>query len=186
LKIQTKFNLTAIMKIIKTKIKDLLIIKKDTYKDKRGFLRELYKENLLSKKFIFEIISNSKKNVIRGLHLQKKNSQGKYVTVLNGKAFDVAVDLRKNSKTFGQYVSIILSGKQNVSFYIPEGFAHGFCTLENNTIMHYKCTNYRDEKSELGLIWNDPKINIKWPIKKPIISKKDRKNLDFEHLIEML
>ena len=73
-----------------------------------------------------------------------------------------------------------------MSFYIPEGFAHGFCTLENNTIMHYKCTNYRDEKSELGLIWNDPKINIKWPIKKPIISKKDRKNLDFEHLIEML
>jgi len=174
------------VKIIKTKIKDLLIIKKETYKDKRGFLRELYRENLLSKKFVFEILSNSNKNVIRGLHLQKKNSQGKYVTVLNGKAFDVAVDLRKNSKTFGQYVSIILSGKQNVSFYIPEGFAHGFCTLENNTIMHYKCTNYRDEKSELGLIWNDPKINIKWPIKKPIISKKDRKNLDFEHLIEML
>ena len=174
------------MKIIKTKIKDLLIIKKETYKDKRGFLRELYRENLLSKKFIFEILSNSNNDVIRGLHLQKKNSQGKYVTVLNGKAFDVAVDLRKNSKTFGQYVSIILSGKQNVSFYIPEGFAHGFCTLENNTIMHYKCTNYRDEKSELGLIWNDPKINIKWPIKKPIISKKDRKNLDFEHLIEML
>ena len=174
------------VKIIKTKIKDLLIIKKETYKDKRGFLRELYRENLLSKKFIFEILSNSNKNVIRGLHLQKKNSQGKYVTVLNGKAFDVAVDLRKKSKTFGQYVSIILSGKQNVSFYIPEGFAHGFCALENNTIMHYKCTNYRDEKSELGLIWNDPKINIKWPIKKPITSKKDRKNLDFEHLIERL
>ena len=174
------------VKIIKTKIKDLLIIKKETYKDKRGFLRELYRENLLSKKFIFEILSSSSKDVIRGLHLQKKNSQGKYVTVLNGKAFDVAVDLRKNSKTFGQYVSIILSGKQNISFYIPEGFAHGFCALENNTIMHYKCTNYRDEKSELGLIWNDPKLNIKWPIKKPIISKKDRKNIDFEHLIERL
>jgi dTDP-4-dehydrorhamnose 3,5-epimerase len=174
------------VKIIKTRIKDLLIIKKETYKDKRGFLRELYKENLISKKFIFEILSNSKKNVIRGLHLQKKNSQGKYVTVLNGKAFDVAVDLRKNSKTFGQYVSIILSGKQNMSFYIPEGFAHGFCALENNTIMHYKCTNYRDEKSELGLIWNDPKLNIKWPIKKPIISKKDRNNIDFEHLIKRL
>ena len=174
------------VKIIKTKIKDLLIIKKEAYKDNRGFLRELYRENLLSKRFIFEILSNSKKNVLRGLHLQKRKSQGKYVTVLNGKAFDVAVDLRKNSKTFGQYVSIILSGKQNVSFYIPEGFAHGFCALENNTIMHYKCTNYRDEKSELGLIWNDPKINIKWPIKKPITSKKDRKNLDFEHLIERL
>ena len=174
------------MKITKTKIKDLLIIKKETFKDKRGFLRELYRENLLSKKFIFEIISYSRKNVIRGLHLQKKNSQGKYVTVLKGKAFDVAVDLRKGSKTFGQYVSIILSEKQNVSFYIPEGFAHGFCALENNTIMHYKCTNYRDEKSELGIIWNDPKLNIKWPIKKPIISKRDKKNLNLEHLIDKL
>ena len=174
------------MKIIKTKIKDLLIIKKETYKDKRGFLRELYRENLLSKKFIFEILSNSKKNVLRGLHLQKKKSQGKYVTVLNGKAFDVAVDLRKNSKTFGQHVSIILSGKQNVSFFIPEGFAHGFCALETNTIMHYKCTNYRDEKSELGIAWNDPKLNIKWPVKKPIISKKDRKNISFEQLIDRL
>jgi len=108
------------------------------------------------------------------------------VTVLKGKAFDVAVDLRKGSKTFGQYVSIILSEKQNESFYIPEGFAHGFCALENNTIMHYKCTNYRDEKSELGIIWNDPKLNIKWPIKKPIISKRDKKNLNLEHLIDKL
>ncbi len=174
------------MKIIKTKIKDLLIIKKETFKDKRGFLRELYRENSLSKKFIFEILSKSNKNVIRGLHLQKKNSQGKYVTVLNGKAFDVAVDLRKNSKTFGQHVSIILSGKQNISFYIPPGFAHGFCSLENNTIVHYKCTNYRDAKSELGIIWNDPKLNIKWPIKKPIISKKDRKNLGFDQLVNEL
>ena len=94
--------------------------------------------------------------------------------------------MRKGSKTFGQYVSIILSEKQNVSFYIPEGFAHGFCALENNTIMHYKCTNYRDKKSELGIIWNDPKLNIKWPIKKPIISKRDKKNLNLEHLIDKL
>ena len=174
------------MKIIKTKIKDLLIIKKETYKDNRGYLRELYKEKALSKKFIFEILSKSKKNVIRGLHLQKKNLQGKFVTVLNGKAFDVAVDLRKNSKTFGQYVSIILSGKDNVSFYIPEGFAHGFCALENNTIVHYKCTNYRDAKSELGIIWNDPKLSIKWPVKKPIISKKDKQNISFKEYLNDL
>ena len=168
------------MKIIKTKIKDLLIIKKETFKDKRGFLRELYKDKIISKKFIFEIISKSKKNVLRGLHLQQKNSQGKYVTVLNGKAFDVAVDLRKNSKTFGQHFSIILSGSQNVSFYIPPGFAHGFCALENNTIVHYKCTNYRDAKSELGIIWDDSKLNISWPIKKPIVSKKDKNNISFK------
>ena len=171
------------MKIIKTKIKDLLIIKKETYKDNRGYLRELYKEKTLSKKFIFEIISNSKKNVIRGLHLQTNNSQGKYVSVLKGKAFDVAVDLRKNSKTFGQHVSIILSAKHNISFYIPAGFAHGFCALEKDTIMHYKCTKYRDAKSELGIIWNDPNLNIKWPIKKPIISKKDKKNISFEEYL---
>ena len=170
----------------KTKFKDLFLIQNKSFKDNRGYFKELIREDRINKKFPFLVMSFSKKNVVRGLHLQKKNSQGKYVTVLNGKAFDVAVDLRKKSKTFGQYVSIILSGKQNVSFYIPEGFAHGFCALENNTIMHYKCTNYRDEKSELGIIWNDPKLNIKWPIKKPIISKKDQQNMDFENLIERL
>ncbi len=138
------------MIIIKTKIKDLFIIKKKTFRDKRGYLRELYKGKVIPKKFVFEIISKSKKGVIRGLHLQTKDSQGKYVTVLNGKAFDVAVDLRKNSKTFGKHFSIILSENQNVSFYIPPGFAHGFCALENNTIVHYKCTNYRNVKTELG------------------------------------
>ena len=141
----------------------------------------MYRENLLSKKFIFEILSNSNKNVIRGLHLQKKNSQGKYVTVLNGKAFDVAVDLRKNSKTFGQYVSIILSGKQNVSFYIPEGFAHGFLCLSENCTLNYKCSEYRYQKSETTLQWDDESVGIKWPIKKPLLSEKDKngKNLDF-------
>ena len=168
------------MKIIKTKIQGPLIIKKETFNDNRGYLRELYKENIISKKFIFEILSKSKKNVIRGLHLQKKNSQGKYVTVLNGKAFDVAVDLRKNSKTFGKHVSVILSGNQNISFYIPPGFAHGFCALEENTIMHYKCTNYRNAKSEVGIVWNDPKLKINWPVKRPIISKKDKTNLSFK------
>ena len=173
------------MEIIKTKIKDLLIIKKKSFKDNRGYLRELYRENVLSKRFKFEILSNSKKNVLRGLHLQKKKSQGKYVTVLNGKAFDVAVDLRKNSKTFGKYVSIILSSKKNISFYIPEGFAHGFCTLEKNTIMHYNCTNYRDAKSEVGILWNDPILDIRWPIKKPILSKKDRQNISLNEFLKI-
>jgi len=173
------------MEIIKTKIKDLLIIKKKTFKDNRGYFKELFRENILSKKFNFEILSNSKKNVLRGLHLQKKYPQGKYVTVLNGKAFDVAVDLRKNSRTFGQHVSIILESKENKSFFIPEGFAHGFCTLENNTIMHYKCTNYRDAKSEVGIIWNDRDLNIKWPIKKPILSHKDNQNISFKQYIEI-
>jgi len=174
------------MKIIKTKIKDLLIIKKETFNDRRGFLRELYKEKIISQKFIFELISKSKKNVIRGLHLQKIDTQGKYVTVFSGKAFDVAVDLRKNSKTFGQHFSIVLSGSQNVSLYIPPGFAHGFCSLENDTIFHYKCTKYRHAKSEIGIIWNDPKLDIKWPVKKPILSKKDKNNMTFDECLKIL
>ena len=171
------------MKVIKTKIKGPLIIQKETFSDKRGYLREIYKEKIISKKFVFEILSKSKKNVIRGLHLQKKDSQGKYVTVLNGKAFDVAVDLRKKSKTFGKYVSIVLSGSQNISFYIPPGFAHGFCALENNTIMHYKCTKYRNAKSEVGIIWNDPELSINWTVKRPIISKKDKGNISFKEYL---
>ena len=171
------------MKIIKKKFKDLEIIKKNTYFDKRGYLREIFKENILNKKFKFEILSYSKKNVLRGLHLQKKNPQGKFITVLEGKVFDVALDLRKKSKTFGRYFSIILSSKKNMSIYIPPGFAHGFCALKNNTIMHYKCTNYRDAKSEMGIYWNDKNLKIKWPIKKPIVSVKDKNNFDFKSFL---
>ena len=168
------------MKIIKTKFKDLKIYKKDTYRDNRGFFRELFLNNKLNKKFPFDVMSFSKKNVIRGLHLQTKNPQGKFVTVLRGKIFDVAVDCRKNSKTFGKYFSIILSEKDNHSLYIPEGFAHGFCSLSKYTLMHYKCTNYRDKKSEAGILWNDDELKIKWPIKNPILSKKDKKNFSFK------
>ena len=95
-------------------------------------------------------------------------------SVLRGKIFDVAVDCRKNSKTFGKHFSIILSEKDNHSLYIPEGFAHGFCSLSKYTLMHYKCTNYRDKKSEVGILWNDDELKIKWPIKNPILSKRDR------------
>ena len=154
------------MKIIKTKIKDLLIIKKETFKDKRGFLRELYRENLLSKKFIFEIISYSKKNVVRGLHLQTKNSQGKFVTVVKGKIFDVAVDLRKNSKTFGKIYNCILSERNSKSIFIPEGFAHGFQGLEKENYIIYSCTKYRDKNNEVAINVNDKNFNIKWPSKK--------------------
>ena len=171
------------MKIIKTKFKDLKIYKKDTYRDNRGFFRELFLNNKLNKKFPFDVMSFSKKNVLRGLHLQTKNPQGKFVTVLRGKIFDVAVDCRKNSKTFGKYFSIILSEKDNHSLYIPEGFAHGFCSLSKYTLMHYKCTNYRDKKSEVGILWNDDELKIKWPIKNPILSKKDKKNLSFRDFI---
>ena len=172
------------MKIKRTKFKDLVVLKKDSFKDNRGYFRELFLQKIVKKKFIFDTMSFCKKNVLRGLHLQLKNPQGKYITVLQGKIFDIALDLRKNSKTFGKHFSIILSGKENTSIYIPEGFAHGYCTLEKNTIIYYKCTNYRDKNSERGIFWNDPKLKIKWPIKKPILSIKDRQNLNFKKFIK--
>ena len=174
------------MKLIKTEFKDLLIYKKDTFKDNRGYFRELFLNKNIKREFPFDVMSYSKKNVLRGLHLQLKKPQGKLVTVLRGKIFDVALDCRKNSKTFGKYFSIILSENENISLYIPEGFAHGFCSLSDNTIMHYKCTNYRNKKSETGIIWNDYEINIKWPIKNPILSRQDKSNISFKNFKENL
>ena len=174
------------MQIKKTKLKGLKIITNKIYKDSRGYFKEDFKQTLFKGfKFIFSCTSRSKKNVLRGLHMQTKKKQGKFVSVLKGAILDVAVDLRKNSKTFGQHVSIILDAKENKSFFIPEGFAHGFCTLEKNTIMHYKCTNYRDKKSEVGILWNDKDLKIRWPIKKPILSVKDKNNINFKEFINL-
>ena len=171
------------MKIIKTKFNGLKIYKKNSFKDKRGYTRELFLNKLLNKKFPFDLISLSKKNVIRGLHLQIKKPQGKFITVLKGKIFDVVVDCRKNSKTFGQYFSIVLSEKQNSSLFIPEGFAHGYCSLTKDSLLHYKMTEYRDKKLERGILWNDKDLNIKWPLKNPIISVKDKSNISFKNFI---
>jgi dTDP-4-dehydrorhamnose 3,5-epimerase len=173
------------MKIIKTNFKDLKIYQKQSFKDQRGYTRELFDNRLLNKKFPFDLISLSRKNVIRGLHFQIKKPQGKFITVLRGKIFDIAVDCRMKSKTFGRYFSIILSEKENVSLYIPEGFAHGYCSLTDNSLIHYKMTNYRDSKSEKGILWNDNSIKIKWPVKKPIISIKDKRNMTFNEYIKI-
>ena len=173
------------MKIIDTKFKDLKVYSKISYDDKRGYTRELFKNNYLKKKFPFDLISLSKKNVIRGLHLQIKKPQGKFITVLMGAIFDVALDCRKNSKTFGKYFSIILSEKKNNSIFIPEGFAHGFCSLTSNSLLHYKLSNYRDKNFERGILWNDKDIAIKWPIKKPIVSDKDKNNMTFKDFAKL-
>ena len=173
------------MQIIKTKFSGLILYKRETFKDFRGYFRELYKEKVLRKKFVFDYYSLSKKNVLRGLHLQLKNPQGKLITVISGKIFDVALDCRKKSKTFGQFFSIELSEKENVSLYIPEGFAHGFCSLANNTILHYRCTSYRDKYSETGIYWKDQNLNINWPKKKFFVSSKDKKNLLFKNFIKL-
>jgi len=167
------------MKIIKTKIKNLLIVKTNIYKDHRGFFKEVEKSRILKKKFIFDCVSFSKKNTLRGLHLQKENSQAKLITVVHGKILDVVVDLRKKSKTYGKYFSIEMSHKSDFSLFIPEGFAHGFMCLSKTCTVYYKCTNYRHQKSEITLKWNDKDLKIKWPIKKPILSKKDKNGMSF-------
>ena len=139
-----------------------------------------YLKKLIKKRFKFQILSVSKKNVLRGLHFQVRKPQGKLISVLKGEIFDVAVDLRKNSKTYGKYFSIKLSEKNCTSVFIPPGFAHGFLTLKKENIICYSCTEYRSSIDERSLLYNDPKLNIKWPAKKLNISIKDKnaKSLD--------
>ena len=170
------------MILIKTKIKNgPKLLKSNIYKDNRGFLRETFSEKTLKKKFPFDIMSYSKKNVLRGMHIQLKNPQAKLITVTYGKIFDVAVDLRKKSKTFGKYVSQIISQKDNFSFYIPEGFAHGFLCLSSECTVNYKCSTYRKADYERTLQWDDQNVSIKWPVKNPILSIKDQNGLNLNH-----
>ena len=172
------------MKIIKTKFKELMVISSPIHKDKRGYFREIFKDKFfIKKRFVFTCVSSSKKNVLRGLHLQTKFAQGKYLSVLKGEIFDVAIDLRKKSKNFGKYFSVKMSDKNGISIFIPPGFAHGFIGLKKENIISYHCTNYRSEKHETGLIWNDKDIKIKWPVRYPILSDKDKKNISFKKFI---
>ena len=162
------------IKFKKDKIKDLIIVQGKMFNDTRGYLREILIQDKIKQKFKFQIISNSKKNVLRGLHFQFKKPQGKFISVVKGKIFDVAVDLRKNSKTYGKHFSIILSEKNCKSLFIPPGFAHGFQTLEKENIVFYSCTEYRSEGNEHGLNYNDKSLKIKWPLSNPIVTNKDK------------
>jgi len=163
------------MKLLKTKIDGPKIIKTTIFKDSRGFLKEVYRKDIVGNiEFPFDVMSYSKKNVLRGLHIQTQKPQAKIITVTYGKIFDVAVDMRKKSKTFGKYVGINISDKDDYSFYIPVGFAHGFICLSKNCTVNYKCSEYRNPKFEKTVSWNDKSIDIKWPIKKPLLSDKDK------------
>ena len=173
------------MKVVKTNFKDLVIVKSKNITDNRGYFREVFIEKYIKKKLIFSVVSKSKKSVLRGLHMQKVNPQGKYVSVVKGKILDVAVDCRRNSKTFGKHYKINLSEKNAKSVFIPAGFLHGFLGLENENIVVYGCTKYRNKNSETGVIWNDDSLNIKWPIKKPIISNKDKNNISFKEFLKV-
>ena len=163
------------MKIYKTKIKDLLVIKQKNNIDNRGSLRETFNKKLLNKKFIFEYCTTSKKNILRGFHFQSKFQQSKFVNVLKGKILDVVIDLRKNSKTFGKSFKIILSQKNATSLYIPRGFAHAYLSYDVENIIYYKLDNFYKPKFEDGIIFDDRQLKIKWPKLKIVISKKDKK-----------
>ena len=168
------------MKILKTKFKGLKEFESKNIFDNRGLFRELFIKKKTKNNLVFTVTSKSKKNVLRGLHMQTKRQQGKYITVVKGKILDVCVDCRKKSKTFGKFHKVILSEKNGKSIFIPPGFIHGFLGLEKENIVVYGCTNYRDKNSEIGVMWNDKDLNIDWPTKKPIISYKDKKNISFD------
>ena len=166
------------MKKIKTPFKGLLVYKGKRYNDKRGFLREVFQKYIIKKNLVFSVTSSSKKNVLRGLHLQTKKSQDKYITVLKGKILDVVVDLRRKSKTYGKHFKIILD-ENNIKFLIiPKGFAHGFQTLEPNCEILYFHTQFYAPHSEGGYRYDSPQLNIPWPLEVTEVSRKDE-NLDF-------
>ncbi|MBV7598796.1 dTDP-4-dehydrorhamnose 3,5-epimerase [Aeromonas sp. sia0103] len=166
------------MNVIKTKISDLLIIEPKIFGDERGFFYETYQDARykaagITQNFVQDNRSRSTQNVLRGLHFQKTKPQGKLVTVTQGSVFDVAVDLRPDSPTFGQHESVLLTGENKIQFYIPPGFAHGFCVLSETADFQYKCTDYYDPTDESGLLWNDPVLGIEWPLAAPVLSPKD-------------
>ena len=167
------------MKIIKNKFKGLLVIENQRFVDNRGLFREILVEKNLKLRFPFNVISLSKKNVIRGLHYQLIKPQGKFISVIKGRILDVALDLRKNSKTYGKNFGCILSEENSKSIFIPPGFAHGFQALSNENYIIYSCTKYRDEKNEVAIKYNDKVLKIKWPLKKLIISEKDKSAISF-------
>tara|TARA_B100001123_G_C15296616_1_gene1019436 strand:+ start:178 stop:714 length:537 start_codon:yes stop_codon:yes gene_type:complete len=164
------------MKVIDTKFKGLKIIQQKRIGDSRGSLRETFRKKIINwDNLIFDYATSSRKNVIRGFHFQSKFQQAKFVTVLKGEILDYVVDLRKNSKTFGKSLSIVLSEANCKSLYIPEGFGHAYYSYSNLNIIYYKLSNYYQPKYEDGILWNDKSLKFKWPTKKPIISKKDKK-----------
>tara|TARA_B110000238_G_C16054520_1_gene407635 strand:- start:631 stop:1158 length:528 start_codon:yes stop_codon:yes gene_type:complete len=164
------------MNLLKTKIDGPKIIKSTIFKDRRGFLKEVYQKKIIPNiNFPFDVMSYSKKNVLRGLHIQVKKPQAKIITVTHGKILDIAVDLRSKSKSFGKYFAIKISDKDDFSFYIPKGFAHGFLCLSKECTVNYKCSEYRHSMFEKTLAWNDQDVNIRWSINKPILSYKDKK-----------
>ena len=174
------------MNFIKTEIEGVIIVEPRVFEDNRGYFFESYNEaefiqNGIPNHFVQDNQSKSKKGVLRGLHFQKTYPQAKLVRVLEGEVFDVAVDLRKNSKTYGKWVGVILSSENNRQFMIPRGFAHGFVVLSETATFTYKCDEFYHPEDEGGLMWNDEDINIEWPFGgEVLLSDKDKKHPSFK------
>lgn len=164
----------------KSPLSGLFIIEPTVFSDERGFFLESYNqkifaENGINVSFVQDNHSYSVKNVLRGLHFQKvPHAQDKLIRVVSGEVFDVAVDIRPDSATFGQFESVILTAENHKVFFIPQGFAHGFCVLSNEADFLYKCSNFYSKGSEGGIIWNDPDLHIPWPVTNPLLSPKDQ------------
>jgi dTDP-4-dehydrorhamnose 3,5-epimerase len=167
------------MNVIATKLKDCLIIKPKVFGDERGFFLETFHADRyadlagITLAFVQDNHSRSSSGVLRGLHFQKTKPQGKLVRVVRGEVYDVAVDMRQGSPTYGQWEAVTLSEENKTQFWVPPGFAHGFVVLSETADFEYKCTDYYDPSDEGSLLWNDPDLNIPWPIGNPKLSEKD-------------
>jgi len=173
------------MKITESKLSGVLTIEPQVFGDSRGFFMESwsqkrYQDAGIQQQFVQSNVSKSQYGVLRGLHFQNPNPQGKLVYVLDGEVFDVAVDIRKGSPTFGSYDAVILNDKNHKQFYVPEGFAHGFCVLSESATFCYMCTNYYDSTADASLLWCDEDLAIDWPIDSPVLSEKDAKALSLK------
>lgn len=175
------------MQIIPTALDGVVEIVPGVYSDSRGYFLETYQylryhANGVTAPFVQDNLSRSTKDTLRGLHLQHPKAQGKLVCVVMGEIFDVAVDVRRNSPTFGQWVGVVLSGDNKKQIYIPPGFAHGFCVTSAEAYVWYKCTDYYSPEDEVGILWSDASIGIKWPARSPLLSNKDAENLPLNEI----
>lgn len=181
------------MKVIETKIPDVKIIEPQVYGDERGFFMETWQQEKFEKlvtgkrtKFVQDNHSKSKKGILRGLHYQKENPQGKLVRVVSGEVFDVAVDVREGSVTYGEWVGVYLSSENRKQLWVPEGFAHGFYVISDEAEFVYKCTDYYNPNAEVSILWNDEDLMIDWPIKElPELSKKDKEGIKLREAIKI-
>jgi dTDP-4-dehydrorhamnose 3,5-epimerase len=170
------------MQVLPCAIPGLLILEPKVFGDARGFFLETwnqrrYREAGLPADFVQDNVSFSRRGTLRGLHFQNPNPQGKLLQVLAGEVFDVAVDIRRSSATFGKWHGLVLSSENKRQFYVPPGFAHGFVVLSESALFHYKCTEFYSSKDELAIRWDDPDVGIEWPLKEPVLSERDAKGL---------